>query len=147
MSCISISTLLPLRRAADTHSEFALTERGGASQRCRPGRSESHIRIKSDDPNDVRTHCRANQEPVHDAEKGKKQDHIGQEAAPDYEFRVPPEIQERIRAPTVRFPVPLQQIPFRLPAGQLMTLEARREKTHHRAEKQETSPCQIAPIA
>ena len=53
-------------------ARFALTERAGALQRCRPGRSESKVRIKSDDPNDVRTHCRANQEPVHDAAKEQK---------------------------------------------------------------------------
>src|SRR5580693_2719793 len=139
MSCISISTLLPLRRAADTHSEFALTDRGGALQRCRPGRSESKVGIKSDDPYDVRTHCRANQKPVHDAEKRKKQEDVGQKAAPDYEFRMPPEIQERIRTPAIRFLVPLQQIPFRPPARQLMTLEPGHDKTHRRAENQEPS--------
>src|SRR6202043_447716 len=112
----------------------ALTERGGALQRRRPGRSESKTGIKSDDPYDVRTHCRANQKPVHDAEKGKKQEDVGQEAAPDYEFRMPPEIQERIRTPAIRLPVPLLQILFRLSPGHLMTLEARHEKTHSRAE-------------
>ena len=124
----------------DTHLGFALTERGGPLQRRRPGRSESKIGIKSDDPYDVRTHCRANQKPVHDAEKGKKQEDVGQEAAPDDEFRMPPEIQERIRTPAIRFFVPLQQIPFRPPAGQLMTLESSHDKTHRRAENQETSP-------
>src|SRR5258706_11453307 len=116
-------------------------------QRSCPGRGETEVRIKGDTPYDVRTHCRANQEPVHDAAKGKEQDGIRQEAAPDDEFRMPPEIQERIRTPAVRFLVPLLQILFRLSVGHLMTLEARHEKTHHRAEKQETSPYQVAPIA
>ena len=78
------------------HAGSALTERAGPLQHSRSKRSESKIGIKSDDPNDVRTHRRANQEPVHDAEKGKKQNDVRQEAAPDDEFRVPPEIQERI---------------------------------------------------
>src|ERR1700688_2469624 len=112
-----------------------------------PGRGETEVRIKSDNPYDVRTNCRANQEPVHDAAKGKEQDDIGHEAAADDEFCMPPQIQERIRAPLVRFLVPLLQILFRLSVGHLMTLEARHEKTRNRAEKQETSPYQIAPIA
>jgi len=131
----------------DAHAGSALTERAGALQHSRPRRSESKIRIKSDDPNDVRTHRRANQEPVYDAEKGKRQNDVGQEAAPDDEFRMPPEIQERIRTPFIRFLVPLLQILLWLPVSHLMTLEAGHEKTHNRAEKQETSPYQIAPIA
>ena len=61
-----------------------------ALQRSRPGRGETEVRIKSDNPYDVRAHCRANQEPVHDAAKGKEQDGIRQEAAPDDEFCMPP---------------------------------------------------------
>lgn len=61
-----------------------------ALQRSWPGRGETEVRIKSDNPYDVCTHCRANQEPAHDAAKGKDQDDIGQETAPDDEFRMPP---------------------------------------------------------
>src|SRR6476661_4804250 len=129
----------------EMHSASGERLNNGALQRCRPGRSESKIRIKSDDPNDVRTHRRANQEPVHDTEKGKKQNDVRQEAAPDDEFRMPPEIQERIRTPAIRSLMPLQQIPFRPLAGQLVTLDPCHESAGNHAEKQQTTPYQIAP--
>ena len=61
-----------------------------ALQRSCPGRGEIKVRIKSDNPHDVRTHGRANQKPIHDAEKGKEQNDVRQEAAPDDEFCMPP---------------------------------------------------------
>jgi len=131
----------------ERHSAFRLDLHKWARYRRSPRVSESEVGVKSDDPNHVRTHRSANQEPVHDAENGKKQNDVRQEAAPDDEFRMPPEIQERIRTPSIRFLVPLLQILFRLPVSHLMTLDARHEKTHNRAEKQETPPYQIAPIA
>src|SRR5215510_6463863 len=62
---------------------------------CRADRGrviERKIRVKCNHPNEVCSKRRPNQEPVHDAENSKEQDEIGQEAAPDDELCVPPQI-------------------------------------------------------
>ena len=103
--------------------------------------------IKSNHPNHIRTYCRRNQEPVHDVEKSKKQKDVRQEATPDDELSMPPQVQERVRTAIVSFVVPYFQILFWMRAGQLMTLQSGREKTRDRTKNEDTTPYQVASVA
>jgi hypothetical protein len=82
----------PLPSVEERHSAFRPDLHKWARHRRSPRVSESEVGVKSDNPNDVRARARADQKPVHDVEKSKEQDEVGQKAAPDNELRVAAEI-------------------------------------------------------
>src|SRR5580692_4489625 len=134
ISCIA--TFAPVAHGSSKRLHLGNTVRhcrGSCWNKCQVG-------IKSDHPNQICTHRPRNQEPVHDVEESKKQEHIRQKAAPDDELSVSSEKQERIRTPAFSLFLPRSQVLLRTPTGQMMTLHSGRENTGNGAKHQETTP-------
>ena len=115
----------------------------GACRRRRWGHKRS-VGVQSYEPHDVSAHRGENEGYLRDVEKSEEQNSIRQEAAPDDELSMPPEVQEGVRPPAGCLRLPNRQKLLRTSSGQTMPLESGHEKAYDGSENKQPAPYQIA---